>query len=313
MNSFSYHLDADDMLPNLECEVEINEEPDDAPRPIIIKTEKINDVKTNSIEGAKTSLQAKDEQGSSPISSPITDKDKLACDLAEFETDVIGEQLDRKTSDINSLATDEDDEGNVELDITNEELQTPPESPEKSVNGQLTPTKAAEIIEQKDIQNQQRDINSDNGDHTDCQNGENEEAEEITDPDIDTSLLQEEGRIGDDDKLLSDRINDRISNEDAETIKLLNEDDEAFESFLEDEDSSDEMLTANLNKDNETNDNEEQELKQGPSTSRQDTSDIKSPFEPIEQNEEDGLLLENEVYFENEEEEIDDEMEGDED
>ena len=308
-----FYLDADDMLPNLECEVEINEEPEDAPRPINIKTEKINDIKTNSIEGANKSLQAKDEHDSSPISSPITDKDKLASDLAEFETDVIGEQLDRKTSDINCLSTEEDDEVYVEPDISTEELQTPPESPEKSVNESLAPTKAPERIKQKDIQNQQREIISDNGNLTDCQNGENEEVEEMTDPEIDRSLLQEEGRTGDDDTSLSDRINDRISNEDAEAIKLLNEDDEAFESFLEDEDSSDEILTANSNKDDETNDNEEQELQQGPSSSRQDTSEDKSPFETNEQNEDEGLLLENEVYFENEEEEIDDEMEGDED
>ena len=100
------------MLPNLECEVEINEDPDTIPRPLSIKAEKIHDIKTNSIEGAKQCWQSKDERSSSPLSSPITEKEKdtLASDLAEFETDVIGEQLDRKTSDINNLTSEEDSE-----------------------------------------------------------------------------------------------------------------------------------------------------------------------------------------------------------
>ena len=101
-NQYVYILDTDELLPNLECEVEINEDPDDEPQPISVKSVRINDIKANSGEGAKNPLESQDKTNSSPISSPITEKekDKLACDLAEFETDVIGEQLDRKTSDI---------------------------------------------------------------------------------------------------------------------------------------------------------------------------------------------------------------------
>ena len=71
-----------------------------------IKEEKINDIKSNSIESAETSLLVKGEKrDSSPISSPINEKetDKLDCDLAEFETDVIGQQLDVKNSDNSSF------------------------------------------------------------------------------------------------------------------------------------------------------------------------------------------------------------------
>ena len=110
-----YNLDTDDMLPNLECEVEINEDPENEPQPMGEKADKINDIKTNSVEGAKKAVEPQDTTNSSPMSSPIT-KDRLACDLAEFETDVIGEQLDRKTSDINNLSSEET------------------ESPKKSIN-----------------------------------------------------------------------------------------------------------------------------------------------------------------------------------
>ena len=113
-----YNLDTDDMLPNLECEVEINEDPDDETQPISVKDETTNDIKTNSVEDAKNTLESQDKTNSSPISSPMTEKekDKLACDLAEFETDVIGEQLDRKTSDMNNISSEDS------------------ESPQKSIN-----------------------------------------------------------------------------------------------------------------------------------------------------------------------------------
>ena len=106
------------MLPNLECEVEINEDPDDETQPISVKDETTNDINTNSVEDAKNTLESQDKTNSSPISSPMTEKekDKLACDLAEFETDVIGEQLDRKTSDMNNLSSEDS------------------ESPQKSIN-----------------------------------------------------------------------------------------------------------------------------------------------------------------------------------
>ena len=110
-----YNLDTDDMLPNLECEVEINEDPENESQPMGEKADKTNDIKTNSVEGAKKAVESQDTINSSPMSSPIT-KDRLACDLAEFETDVIGEQLDRKTSDINNLSSEET------------------ESPKKSIN-----------------------------------------------------------------------------------------------------------------------------------------------------------------------------------
>ena len=113
-----YNLDTDDMLPNLECEVEINEDPDDETQPISVNDETTNDIKTNSVEDAKNTLESQDKTNSSPISSPMTEKekDKLACDLAEFETDVIGEQLDRKTSDMNNISSEDS------------------ESPQKSIN-----------------------------------------------------------------------------------------------------------------------------------------------------------------------------------
>ena len=94
-------VDTDVIIPNLECEVEINEDPDATPKPMSIKAEKINDIKSNSIESAKQSLMVKDKIGAaSPDSSPMNEKekDRLECDLAEFETDVIGEQLGQENN-----------------------------------------------------------------------------------------------------------------------------------------------------------------------------------------------------------------------
>ena len=98
------YADSDIIIPNLECDVEINEDPDSIPQPMNIKEEKINDIKSNSIESAEKSFRVKGEQIIlSPSSSPRNEKetDKLDCDLAEFETDVIGEQLENKNSDNN--------------------------------------------------------------------------------------------------------------------------------------------------------------------------------------------------------------------
>ena len=142
-----------------------------------------------------------------------------------------------------------------------------------------------------------------NGNGTDVEHTDNEDVEEITDPEIDLSLLHDEDGVGDSDK----------SNDDAEAIKLLNDDDEAFESFLEDEDASNDLLLSNSNKDIEPIELDDQELNQGSSNSRPNESENTNTYEPNEKQDKEGILEENEVYFENEEEEIDDEMEGDED
>ena len=141
-----------------------------------------------------------------------------------------------------------------------------------------------------------------NGNETNGEHADDQEVEEITDPEIDLSLLHDEDGVGDSDK----------SNDDAEAIKLLNDDDEAFESFLEDEEASNDLLLSSSNKDNEPIELD-QELNRRSSNSDPNKSENTNIFEPNEQQEDEGLLEESEVFFENEEEEIDDEMEGDED
>ena len=125
------------MLPNLECEVEINEDPDSIPQPMSIKDEKINDIKTNSIEGAKQSLLVKDEKDLSPISSPSKEKDKLACDLAEFETDVIGEQLGDESGDIDTCII-EDENSAFKIQQTHQSVQELSSDPDPPIENLQT-------------------------------------------------------------------------------------------------------------------------------------------------------------------------------
>ena len=92
----------------------------------------------------------------------------------------------------------------------------------------------------------------------------------------------------------------------------MNDDDEAFQSFLEDEEASNDLLLSSSNKDDEPIEID-QELNHRTSNSEPNESENTNIHEPNGQQEDEGLLEEGEVYFENEEEEIDDEMEGDED
>ena len=96
-------------------------------------------------------------------------------------------------------------------------------------------------------------------------------------------------------------------------IKLLNDDDDAFESFLEGDDASNDIPNTNSSNNTETNDPRDSEHQQSLPDRRQDDLGNEDLFEANEENETDNMLVENEAFFENEEEEIDDEMEGDED
>lgn len=107
--------DTDVILPDLECEVEINEDPDTVPQPVNIKAEKINDIKTNSIESAEESLLVnmgkEDVRNSSSATSD--EENKLAYDkVAELDSDVIGEQLEKENGDNDT--NNESDRCNIE-------------------------------------------------------------------------------------------------------------------------------------------------------------------------------------------------------
>ena len=93
----------EDVLPDLECEVQINEYPDNVPQPLNIKAEKIKDIKTNSIESAEESMLVKQEKEASHCSSANSEEreDKLEHDLAEFESETIGEHLEREEASDN--------------------------------------------------------------------------------------------------------------------------------------------------------------------------------------------------------------------
>lgn len=129
--------------------------------------------------------------------------------------------------------------------------------------------------------------------------GDNQDHDEPTDPDMDLSLLHDEDGIDDSDV-------DK-SNDDAEAIKLLNEDDDAFESFLHDDETSNDNLIPSSSKSNTRGSNEEKEIQHA-------SNDTGNKYPDNSREEEvDELVLDNEVVYENEEELIDDEMEGDED
>ena len=147
------------------------------------------------------------------------------------------------------------------------------------------------------------DMTSNSGNQSDGEDNENQEVENITDPDIDLSLLQEEEQIEESDR----------SNDEAEAIKLLNDDDEAFESFLEGDETSNDMIHENPIKEDVPNDSENSDLQESSTGQTNDTLNNETLYDTTEGNEMDDLFVENETYFENEEEEIDDEMEGDED
>ena len=153
---------------------------------------------------------------------------------------------------------------------------------------------------QEEFEPEHTEITSNNGDQSKVEEDENQEVEEIADPEIDLSLLHDEEAVEESER----------SNDDAEAIKLLNDDDEAFESFLEGDDASNDIPHTDSSNNTETNDPRNSELQQSLSDGRQDDLGNEDVFE---ENEADNVLVENEAFFENEEEEIDDEMEGDED
>ena len=79
----------------MECEVEINEDPDLALHPMNSKGNvNFDDIETNSTETTGPSLVGRHSLESTS-SSTLNEResDKLECDLAEFETAVIGEEL----------------------------------------------------------------------------------------------------------------------------------------------------------------------------------------------------------------------------
>ena len=79
----------------MECEVEINEDPDLALHPMNSKGNiDFDDIETNSIKTTGPSLLGRHSLESTS-SSTLNEResDKLECDLAEFETAVIGEEL----------------------------------------------------------------------------------------------------------------------------------------------------------------------------------------------------------------------------
>ena len=79
----------------MECEVEINEDPDLALHPMNSKGNvNFDDIETHSTETAGPSLLDRHSLESTS-SSTLNEResDKLECDLAEFETAVIGEEL----------------------------------------------------------------------------------------------------------------------------------------------------------------------------------------------------------------------------
>ena len=79
----------------MECEVEINEDPDVALHPMNSKGNvNFDDIETNSTETTGPSLLGRHSLESTS-SSTLNEResDKLECDLAEFETAVIGEEL----------------------------------------------------------------------------------------------------------------------------------------------------------------------------------------------------------------------------
>ena len=156
---------------------------------------------------------------------------------------------------------------------------------------------------QEEIEPEHIEITSNNGDQSIGEEDENQEVEEVADPEIDLSLLHDEEAVGESER----------SNDDSEAIKLLNDDDEVFESFLEGDDVSNDIPHTDSSNNPETNDPRNSELQQSSPDGRQDDLANEDLFEANEQNEADNMLVENEAFFENEEEEIDDEMEDDED
>ena len=130
------------------------------------------------------------------------------------------------------------------------------------------------------------------------------ELEMTTEPDMDLSLLNDDDGIEDSDV-------DKSNDDDAETLKLLNEDDEAFESFLEEGENSNEDLIhrpsiSTSGQGNNTN--QEREFEQV-----DHSLGLEAENSNVYRNQEDEeCLLENtDEKIESEEEEIDDEMEGD--
>ena len=122
------------------------------------------------------------------------------------------------------------------------------------------------------------------------------DAEETIGEDIDLSLLHE-----DDDAADSDL---ERSNDDTEAIKLLNEDDDAFESFLEGEGSSSDNLIGNSGENTAIENNDHNMVRHSLKVAEDPDSE--------HQHADTGLTLDNEANYENEEDEIDDEMEGEE-
>ena len=172
------------------------------------------------------------------------------------------------------------------------------ENSETNCNG--TESRTPEMTMQEEFEPEHIEITSNNGDQSNAEEDENQEVEEVADPEIDLSLLHDEEAVEESER----------SNDDAEAIKLLNDDDEAFESFLEGDDASNDIPHTDSSNNTETNDPRNSELQQSLSDGRQDDLGNEDVFE---ENEAENMLVENEAFFENEEEEIDDEMEGDED
>ena len=131
-----------------------------------------------------------------------------------------------------------------------------------------------------------------------------------TEPDMDLSLLNDEDGIDDSDL-------DK-SNDDAETLKLLNEDDDAFESFLDEgENSNDHVIQSSSTSSggggtNIRDKSESQHIDQSLNDSISHDSENAIIYSNDDEEEEEDHLLDNEGdKIESEEEEIDDEMEGD--
>merc|ERR1712150_358880 len=94
------------------------------------------------------------------------------------------------------------------------------------------------------------------------------------------------------------------SNDDTEAIKLLNEDDDAFESFLEGEGSSSDNLIGNSGENTAIENNDHNMVHH--------SLKVAEDPDPEHQHADTGLTLDSETNYENEEDEIDDEMEGEE-
>lgn len=320
-------MDADAILPNLECEVEINEDPDLALHPMNSKGNiDFDDIETNSIKTTGPSLLGRHSLESTS-SSTLNEResDKLECDLAEFETAVIGEELG--TEDVrkysgNTAKPNVSVDSNLEeklivndAKVKTEEIDVPSGEEVNPNPGNDKTMESKEIVEHTDEIVGARDLHMNGNDPTQIKDGENNDAnatyeanigvpgvkdegdaEETIGEDIDLSLLHE-----DDDAADSDL---ERSNDDTEAIKLLNEDDDAFESFLEGEGSSSDNLIGNSGENTAIENNDHNMVRHSLKVAEDPDSE--------HQHADTGLTLDNEANYENEEDEIDDEMEGEE-